>query len=174
MQGSIVLKVILGLAFQETKAFAKKEAGRRSREQQSRSGVVCTIPRPPRTEFAAASDLGFSFSATDIFGQVNSPLSYIPGLYPLGGCRNCDRHKYLQALPGASWGQSCPQLRCSVLEAREAKYKECIFLKALMVFPEPWWHRSWWGRDGKQACYSKRSVQRHLRLSKPQAKAWKV
>lgn len=76
--------------------------------------------------------------------------------------------------PTSLGGQSCPQLRCSVLEAREPKRKKCIFLKVLMVLPEPWWHRSWWGRDGKQACYSKRSVQWHLRLSKPQAKAWKA
>lgn len=24
-----------------------------------------------------------------------------------------------------------------------------------MVFPEPWWHRSWWGWDEKQTCYNK-------------------
>ena len=110
MQGGIVLKVILGLAFQETRVFAKKEAGRRSREQQSRRGAVCTVPRPSRTQFTAASDLGFSFSATDIFGQVNSPLSYIPGLCPLGACRNCDHHKYLQALPDVSWGPKLPSV----------------------------------------------------------------
>lgn len=87
MQAGIVLKVVLGLVFRETRAFAKREAGRRSREQQSRRGAARAAPRP-RTEFAAASDLRSSFSATDIFGQVSALLGYIPGLYPLDARRN--------------------------------------------------------------------------------------